>query len=196
MDNNTQGLVWLVVLTALYFFPTLVAMNRGVENKAPTFIVNLFLGWTVIGWVIALAMGAGAKTKTKVRVGEREVDLFASRIDSGAMQPIGDATAVTVDRLVIHSDPGLTDKSWFIVARGEDVAVFERRGGAMLVHTKNGSVGWVAASGFTYRPRQQQVGPATATKTCPRCAETIQAAAKICRFCRFEFTPTTADAGS
>jgi len=29
----------------------------------------------------------------------------------------------------------------------------------------------------------------TATKICPQCAETVQAAAKLCRFCRFEFSP-------
>jgi len=32
------------------------------------------------------------------------------------------------------------------------------------------------------------VAPSAATKVCPECAETVQAAARICRFCRHEFT--------
>ncbi len=30
------------------------------------------------------------------------------------------------------------------------------------------------------------------TKACPDCAETVQAAARICRFCRYEFFPVEA----
>jgi hypothetical protein len=30
--------------------------------------------------------------------------------------------------------------------------------------------------------------PETATKVCPDCAETVMAAARVCRFCRYEFT--------
>ena len=34
----------------------------------------------------------------------------------------------------------------------------------------------------------------TATKVCPQCAEEVKAAAKICRFCRYEFPPTEVNA--
>ena len=42
----------------LYFIPTGVAMVRHVPNTGSVFVLNLFLGWTVVGWVIALAMAA------------------------------------------------------------------------------------------------------------------------------------------
>jgi len=35
----------------------------------------------------------------------------------------------------------------------------------------------------------QQVGPSADTMVCPRCAETIKAAALVCRYCGHEFDP-------
>ena len=44
---------------AIYFLPTFVAMIRhkrkGHRHENAIVIVNLFLGWTFIGWVVALA---------------------------------------------------------------------------------------------------------------------------------------------
>lgn len=49
-----HGLVVLLMLFATYLFPTLVALGRGKKNATAIGILNLFLGWTFIGWVVAL----------------------------------------------------------------------------------------------------------------------------------------------
>jgi hypothetical protein len=40
----------------IYFIPTIVAYGRKVANAGSVLVVNLFLGWTFIGWIVALAM--------------------------------------------------------------------------------------------------------------------------------------------
>ena len=51
----------LLVLAVPYFVPSIVAVTRKMPNKGSTIVVNLFLGWTFIGWVVALAMACGRK---------------------------------------------------------------------------------------------------------------------------------------
>ena len=46
--------VFFVCAAALYFTPALVAKARRKENVIAISVLNLFLGWTVIGWVGAL----------------------------------------------------------------------------------------------------------------------------------------------
>lgn len=45
----------------LYFVPTIIAIARSMRNKGSTIVVNIFLGWTIIGWIVALAMACGKK---------------------------------------------------------------------------------------------------------------------------------------
>jgi predicted RNA-binding Zn-ribbon protein involved in translation (DUF1610 family) len=52
-------IVLSVVSLAIYFIPTMVA--GGKENGGAVFIVNLFFGWSLIGWVIALVMALSSK---------------------------------------------------------------------------------------------------------------------------------------
>lgn len=63
-----EGLLLLVVLFCIYFAPWLVALGRRKTGRAQVFIVNLFFGWTLIGWVIALVMAFGTDQTTNVTV--------------------------------------------------------------------------------------------------------------------------------
>jgi hypothetical protein len=38
----------------LYFLPTIVALLREKYDKVSIFLLNFFLGWSVIGWIVAL----------------------------------------------------------------------------------------------------------------------------------------------
>ncbi|WP_306015671.1 superinfection immunity protein [Oceanicaulis sp. MMSF_3324] len=44
----------MVLLALLHFLPTVIALLRGHHNSFAIFLTNLLLGWTVIGWIIAL----------------------------------------------------------------------------------------------------------------------------------------------
>lgn len=48
------GLLLLVILLAMYFAPSAVAAARSHRQAVAIFMLNIFLGWTVIGWVAAL----------------------------------------------------------------------------------------------------------------------------------------------
>jgi ABC-type transport system involved in cytochrome c biogenesis permease component len=57
MDNVTlirvvSGLMFFVVLIPLYFLPTFLGRNK--RQRVPIFVLNLLLGWTLLGWVGAL----------------------------------------------------------------------------------------------------------------------------------------------
>jgi Superinfection immunity protein len=37
-----------------YFLPTIIAAARSKRDLGAIFVLNLFLGWTFIGWIVAL----------------------------------------------------------------------------------------------------------------------------------------------
>lgn len=61
-DGFAAGIAILFILAVgFYFIPTIVAAVRHVPNLGSVIVINLFLGWSVIGWVVALAMAARSK---------------------------------------------------------------------------------------------------------------------------------------
>jgi hypothetical protein len=53
-NDILEGTAFLVGAAVLYFLPAVIARNK--PNSSSVFVINLFLGWTLIGWVVALAM--------------------------------------------------------------------------------------------------------------------------------------------
>ena len=55
MQNFTiLELLLIALIFAFYFLPTLIAFLRQHKNKLAIFLLNLLLGWTILGWVVSL----------------------------------------------------------------------------------------------------------------------------------------------
>lgn len=53
-DASTTALIILMV--AVYLLPTILGLTMKTPHTASVAVINVFLGWTLIGWVVALAM--------------------------------------------------------------------------------------------------------------------------------------------
>ena len=52
--------VFLMAVAVLYMVPWLIAIDRNHKDRVAIAVVNFFLGWTLIGWVISLAWAVKA----------------------------------------------------------------------------------------------------------------------------------------
>jgi hypothetical protein len=53
MFTHVSGFT-LLILAVLYFIPAIVAFRRQHPNATPIMVLNICLGWTILGWVAAL----------------------------------------------------------------------------------------------------------------------------------------------
>lgn len=93
---GTSLAILLILLIAFYFLPTIIAANRHHPNSVAIFCINLFLGWSLIGWVVALVWAVSAMNETQQTIqiinpgGQRDIQT----------QPVGPAASkepVTTD---------------------------------------------------------------------------------------------------
>ena len=50
------------ILFIPYFLPTIIAFIRRSNNAGGIFLLNLFLGWTFIGWIVSLVWAIASRT--------------------------------------------------------------------------------------------------------------------------------------
>lgn len=61
---RTVGMVGGGLLAVLiYFIPALIAQNRRHRERTPIFLVNMFLGWTFLGWILALIWSTSSQVE-------------------------------------------------------------------------------------------------------------------------------------
>jgi hypothetical protein len=66
--SSIAGLFILIpVLLGFYFLPSIVGTARKMHNAGSIFVINFFLGWSVVGWVVALAMACGSHRAAAVQ---------------------------------------------------------------------------------------------------------------------------------
>ena len=60
-------MIWVLVIGIMlaYFTPYFVAKARDCKALNGIIVINLFLGWTFVGWVVALAWAASGEKSEK-----------------------------------------------------------------------------------------------------------------------------------
>jgi hypothetical protein len=52
--HATTGFILLGLILFFYFLPAIIGLCNGHPHKAGIILLNFFLGWTLVGWVVAL----------------------------------------------------------------------------------------------------------------------------------------------
>ena len=63
MDDLLVTYVVVALAVGAYLAPSLVALDRKPPNKWSVVVVNVLLGWTLVGWAVALAMAVRDKPR-------------------------------------------------------------------------------------------------------------------------------------
>jgi len=50
--DSMVAIVYIVIIILIYFLPAFIAADK--KHASGIQVLNLFLGWTFVGWVIAL----------------------------------------------------------------------------------------------------------------------------------------------
>lgn len=89
------ALLFLAFMLGCYFLPTIVAYKRHKSNKSAIFLLNLLLGWTVIGWVVSIVWAVTNDEPTTVYIASGNPDEPIRRVNGAAPSPT---------RFVMHCD--------------------------------------------------------------------------------------------
>lgn len=70
MSPDQHATVWPVLFIAigalcLYLLPSIIGFKRGVSSRFVLLLMNLFVGWTVLMWVVCLIWAVTGATRAQ-----------------------------------------------------------------------------------------------------------------------------------
>ena len=81
--------IGFIISLIIYFVPTVIAIHRGHRNKVAIINLNIFVGWSFIGWAVALVWSftsniveIGGYSSEKVTVSKVEKPLKSQKASS------------------------------------------------------------------------------------------------------------------
>jgi Superinfection immunity protein len=63
--SELTGFIAIVVLLIVYFAPSIIGLSRGINAGVALFLVNFFVGWTILFWIVCLIWAACGATKAQ-----------------------------------------------------------------------------------------------------------------------------------
>lgn len=62
-DADFGSFITIVVLIVVYFVPLMIAVRRDMVKVNGVAVLNLLLGWTLLGWIVALVWAVAGDRK-------------------------------------------------------------------------------------------------------------------------------------
>lgn len=60
------SLLAFLLAVAMYFLPAIIAHQRHHVSSGAILLINFFLGWSIIGWIVCLAWACSGNTRQQV----------------------------------------------------------------------------------------------------------------------------------
>jgi hypothetical protein len=64
----TELLIIVIPFLVLYFLPSFIALSRKKNNRTAIILLNFFLGWTFIGWIVSLVWACTTNNESQTIV--------------------------------------------------------------------------------------------------------------------------------
>ena len=63
--GTLELLLLIIPLLAIYFLPSIIALRRNKMNRNAIVLLNFFLGWTLVGWVVSFVWACTSNNETQ-----------------------------------------------------------------------------------------------------------------------------------